>query len=175
MITRNLIACGLLLASASWAAVAQAEQGCPDGQAPIGRQPGPICVPQPGYGVGGPSPIQQRPNVRQPRWLDRWGAIAIDGVAQKMGTAADKSSSRDAKNAALKDCQTRGGSAQECKKTLLVYRNGCAAVALGADFVATSSAGSIEEASERAQKDCNANSTNCEVLYTPCSFAVLVD
>lgn len=175
MIMRSLITCGLLLASLSWAEAVRAEQGCPEGLAPIGQAPGPICVPQPGYGLGGPSPVQQRPNVPQPRWLDRWGAIAIDGVAQKMGAVTDKKNSRDAQKAALKECQTRGGSAQECKKTLLVYGNGCGAVALGSDFVVARGGGSIEQASERAQKDCSVNSANCEVLYTRCSYPVLVN
>lgn len=175
MTLRNLIAYGLPLAGLLWIGTGHAEQGCPDGLAPIGQAPGPICVPQPGYGIGGSSPIQQRPNVPQPRWLERWGAIAIDGVAQKMGAVTDKKSSRDAQKAALKECQTRGGSAQECKKTLLVYGNGCGAVALGADFVVARGGGSIEQASERAQKECSANSVDCEVLYTRCSYPVLVN
>ncbi|MGO1073669.1 hypothetical protein [Lysobacter sp. CA199] len=44
----------LALMSASFAA--RADQGCPEGLAPIGRAPGPICVPQPGY--HGPTPQQ---------------------------------------------------------------------------------------------------------------------
>lgn len=176
MIMRNLLACSLLMAGLSGMGLARAEQGCPAGLAPIGQAPGPICVPQPGYGIGGPSPVQQQqPSAPQPRWLDRWGAIAIDGVAQKMGAVTDRKSSRDAQKAALKDCQTRGGSAQECKKTLLVYGNGCGAVALGADFVVARGGGSIEQASERARKECSANSVDCEVLYTRCSYPVLVN
>lgn len=174
---RNLIVFCLLIAGISCSSFVYAEQGCPAGLAPIGQAPGPICVPQSGYGLGSPSaPAQgQRPNLPQPRWLERWGAIAIDGVAQKMGAVTDKKSSRDAQKAALKECQTRGGSAQECKKTLLVYGNGCGAVALGADFVVARGGGSIEQASERAQKECSANSVDCEVLYTRCSYPVLVN
>lgn len=44
-------AAGLLLL-ALLAQQAKAEQGCPDGLSPIGRAPGPICVPTPGYGTG---------------------------------------------------------------------------------------------------------------------------
>lgn len=119
--------------------------------------------------------MQQQPSTPQPRWHERWGAVAIDAVASKMGTATDRKSSRDAERAALKDCKNRGGTEQQCKKTLLVYGNGCGAVALGSDFVVARGGGSIEEASERAQKDCSANSVNCEVLYTRCSYPVLVN
>lgn len=166
---------GLLVAALLVHGSARAEQGCPDGLAPIGQAPGPICVPQPGYGIGGPSPVQQRPSAPQPRWIDRWGAIAIDGVASKMGTAVDKKSSREAQRAALKDCQSRGGTTQECKKTLLVYGNGCGAVALGSDFVVARGGGSVEQASERALKDCGLNSTGCEVQYSRCSYPVLIN
>ncbi|WP_082575581.1 DUF4189 domain-containing protein [Lysobacter sp. Root667] len=176
MIMRNLIACSLLLAGLSGAGAARAEQGCPAGLAPIGQAPGPICVPQPGYGIGGPSPVQQQgPSAPQPRWLDRWGAVAIDAVASKMGTATDRKSSRDAERTALKDCKNRGGTEQQCKKTLLVYGNGCGAVAVGSDFIVARGGGSIEEASARAQKECGMNSTECEVLYTRCSYPVLVN
>ncbi|UHQ21638.1 DUF4189 domain-containing protein [Lysobacter sp. 5GHs7-4] len=175
MIMRKLTVYGLLLAGLSWVAVAQAEQGCPDGLAPIGQAPGPICVPQPGYGIGGPSPVQQRPNVPQPRWLERWGAIAIDAVAGKMGTAADRKSSRDAERLALKDCKGRGGTEQQCRKTLLVYGNGCGVVAMGNDFVVARGGGSVEDASSRAMKECQMDSTGCEVLYKRCSYPVLVN
>lgn len=36
--------------------VAQAEQGCTDGLYPGGAGPGQICIPMPGYGVGGNIP-----------------------------------------------------------------------------------------------------------------------
>ena len=175
MIMRNLLVCGLLLAGLCGLGPARAEQGCPAGLAPIGQAPGPICVPQPGYGIGGPGPVQQQPSAPQPRWLDRWGAVAIDAVAGKMGTATDRRSRRDAERTALKDCKSRGGTEQQCKKTLLIYGNGCGAVAMGADLVLGRGGGSIEEASARAMKECGLNSTGCEVLYTRCSYPVLVN
>ncbi|WP_162250163.1 DUF4189 domain-containing protein [Lysobacter sp. Root667] len=170
MMWRRLLMVGLIVCGS-----AHAEQGCPEGLAPIGQAPGPICVPQPGYGIGGPSPVQQRLSAPQPRWLERWGAVAIDVVASKMGTATDRKSSRDAERAALKDCKNRGGTEQQCKKTLLVYGNGCGAVAMGVDLVAARGGGSVEEASARALKACGLDSTGCEVLYTRCSYPVLVN
>ncbi|KRA74700.1 hypothetical protein ASD78_10225 [Lysobacter sp. Root667] len=119
--------------------------------------------------------MQQRLSAPQPRWLERWGAVAIDVVASKMGTATDRKSSRDAERAALKDCKNRGGTEQQCKKTLLVYGNGCGAVAMGVDLVAARGGGSVEEASARALKACGLDSTGCEVLYTRCSYPVLVN
>lgn len=172
---RKMYSC-LLLFCLSVSGLAYAEQGCPAGLAPIGQAPGPICVPQPGYGIGGPSPVQQQqPSAPPPRWLDRWGAVAIDAVAGKMGTATDRKSRRDAERTALKDCKSRGGTEQQCKKTLLIYGNGCGAVAMGADLVLGRGGGSIEEASARAMKECGLNSTGCEVLYTRCSYPVLVN
>lgn len=174
---RNLIASCLLIAGISCSGFVHAEQGCPEGLAPIGRAPGPICVPQPGYGLGNPSaPAQsQQPSVPRPRWIDRWGAVSIDVVASKMGVATEKKSRREAQRTALKDCQARGGTAQECKKSLFTYGNGCGALALGSDYVAFDGGGTVEEATNKAQKLCSLNSTNCEVLYTRCSYPVLVN
>lgn len=155
--------------------LAYAEQGCPSGLIPTGQAPGPICVPMPGYGIGGPSPVQQRPSAPQPRWLDRWGAVAFDSVAAKMGTATDRKSSRDAERAALKDCKNRGGTEKQCKKTVLIYGNGCGAVALGGDLFAARGGGSVEDASANALKACEMDSTGCEVLYTHCNYPVLVN
>lgn len=152
----------------------QAEDGCPPGLAPIGQHPGPICVPMPGYGLGSGS-APSRPAPRQSRWQERWGAIAIDGVAAKMGTSQDRKSSRDAEKLALKECKSRGGTVNECKKTLLVYGNGCGAVAMGGDFVVARGGSSVEDASSRALKECGLNSSGCEVLYTKCSYPVLVN
>ncbi len=111
--------CCLLMFGLFASGLAYAEQGCPAGLVPTGQAPGPICVPMPGYGIGGPSPVQQRPSAPQPRWLDRWGAVAFDSVAAKMGTATDRKSSRDAERAALKDCKNRGGTEKQCKKTVV--------------------------------------------------------
>lgn len=174
---RSLIATCLVVVGISCSGFAHAEQGCPAGLAPIGQAPGPICVPQPGYGLGSsPAPAQgQQPSAPPPRWIDRWGAVSLDIVASKMGVATEKKSRREAQRSALKDCQGRGGSAQECKKSLFTYGNGCGALALGSDYVAFDGGGTVEEASSKAQKLCSLKSTDCEVLYTRCSYPVLVN
>lgn len=92
-----------------------------------------------------------------------------------MGVATEKKNRREAQRSALKDCQARGGAPQECKKSLFTYGNGCGALALGSDYVAFDGGGTVEEATNKAQKLCSLNSTNCEVLYTRCNYPVLVN
>lgn len=173
---RILASCGLLLLGMAASGWAQAEQGCPAGFAPLGQPPAPICQPMPGYSGsnnGGYSTPSQ-PRMPQPRWQERWGAIAIDVNAAKMGTAVNRKSSRDAERTALKECKSKGGTEKDCRRTLLVYGNGCGAVAMGKEGVVARGGSSIEDASARALKQCGIDTTDCEVLYTKCSYPVLV-
>ncbi|RDZ28736.1 DUF4189 domain-containing protein [Lysobacter silvisoli] len=172
---RTLTRCGLLLIGLLSANVALAEDGCPPGLVPTGRPPGPTCLPMPGYGLGGANANQGRPAPPQPRWLERWGAIAIDVNAAKMGTAADRKTARDAERLAMKQCKGKGGTEADCRRTLLVYGNGCGAVAMGKEVIVARGGINIEEASARALKECGVDTTGCEVLYTKCSYPVLVN
>lgn len=151
--------------------LAYAEQGCPAGLIPTGQAPGPICVPMPGYGIGGASPVQQQP--RGPRWSDRYGAIAADYAHGKFGTASNMSSNRKAVDSALAERRAKGGVAEECKKGLHSWANGCGAVVWGDQYAVTRSAASEEQASAAALKECGENTSDCRVYYSACSLPVM--
>lgn len=150
-----------------------AEQGCPEGLVPVGQAPGPICVPRPGYGLGrpGPGPVQQE--QRGPEWSYRYGAIAADYAHGKFGTASNMSSNRKAVSAALAQCQAKGGIAEECKKGLHSWANGCGAVVWGNQYAVTRSAASAEQASAAALQECGENTADCRVYYSGCSLPVM--
>lgn len=152
------------------AGLAHAEQGCPDGLIPTGRAPGPICVPMPGYGIGGASPVQQQ--ARGPRWSDRYGAISADYAHGKFGTASNMTNNRKAVITALAQCRANGGKQDECKKGLHSWANGCGAVVWGDRYAVTRSAGSVEQASADALEECGRNTADCRVYYSGCSFPV---
>lgn len=163
--------CYLLMSGLLASGGVKAEQGCPDGLTPTGQAPGPICVPMPGYGIGGPSPVQQQP--RGPQWMSRHGAIAMDYANGKLGTSSNMASERKAANAAIAQCRADGGAADGCKKGLHSWMNGCGVVAWGASFAATRSAQSVEQASAAALKECSQNTSDCQIYYSGCSYPVL--
>ncbi|UHQ21637.1 DUF4189 domain-containing protein [Lysobacter sp. 5GHs7-4] len=173
-IARNVVLCGSLLAGLSWSWMARAEQGCPDGLIPVGQAPGPICVPMQGY--GGPQasrPVAQPRQPRGPQWSYRYGAIAADYAHGKFGTASNMSSDRKAVSAALAQCRAKGGIAEECKKGLHSWANGCGAVVWGDQYAVTRSAASEEEASQAALQECGQNTADCRVYYSGCSLPVM--
>lgn len=161
----------LLLGLAS-SGLAQAEQGCPAGLAPIGQAPGPICVPQPGYGIGGPSPVQQPQQPRGPQWQSRFGAMSIDYTRGKLGTASNMANTRKAEKAAIAQCRANGGDDSSCKKNLLSWGNGCGVVAWGASFAAMRSGASVDAASNEALQACGQNTGDCQIYYSGCSYPV---
>lgn len=162
---------GLLVLVLSASGFAYAEQGCPAGLIPTGQAPGPICVPMPGYGIGGSGPIQQRP--QGPQWVDRYGAIAADYAHGKFGAASNMASNRTAVKTALAQCRANGGIEEECKQGLHAWANGCGAVVWGDKYAVTRSAGSVEQASADALKECGQNTADCRVYYSGCSLPVL--
>lgn len=152
--------------------LAKAEQGCPAGLIPTGQAPGPICVPMPGYGLGGPSPAQQpqRPHGRQ--WQSRFGAMSIDYTRGKLGTASNMASTRKAEKAAIAQCLANGGDDDSCKKNLLSWGNGCGVVAWGASFAAMRSGASVDAAASEALQVCGQNTGDCQIYYSGCSYPV---
>lgn len=160
-----------LLALVMVSCAAGAEQGCPEGLAPIGQAPGPICVPQPGYGVGGSGPLQPRA-PRGPRWQSRYGAMSIDYSRGKLGTAANQGSTRQAEKAAIAQCRADGGDDASCRKNLLSWGNGCGVVAWGASFAAMRSGASVDAAAAEALEVCGQNTADCQIYYSGCSYPV---
>ncbi|WP_046659007.1 DUF4189 domain-containing protein [Lysobacter capsici] len=157
--SRNIFAVLFLFST-----VVQAEQGCPDGLYPGGAAPGQICVPIPGYGLGGNAQAQP------PRWATRWGAIATDDGSTGggiLGQSEALSSRRQAENAALSDCRSKGGN--NCA-LVQAYHDQCIAVAWGRSRPYSVSAENSKVASELALAKCGQSDQACGIYYTGCSY-----
>jgi len=164
----KMLARALLLAMAGllWNGFAHAEGNCPPGQYAVGGQGWQGCNPIPGYGNQ-----QQRPQQPTPQWESRWGAIATDGPKGAMGVATDRGSERDASQAAMQDCQSKGG--VNCQIDA-AYDNQCAAVVVGGGYN-VSSRGTVDQAVAVGMKICrDAGRANCHVHYSACSLPVRV-
>ncbi|WP_159089642.1 DUF4189 domain-containing protein [Xanthomonas fragariae] len=98
---------------------AQAEQGCPPGQYPIGGQGVAACAPIPQE-----NSTQQEPRASG-KGIKTWGAIASDG-GDNLGVAKGKFTKSDAQEEALSKCKSVSG--KECQIDF-VYKNQCTAIA----------------------------------------------
>jgi len=144
---------------------------CPPGYYPIGGQGTMGCAPMPGNNN---SPQQQLQTPQRPAeiWQDRYGAIAIDDPRGVLGAATGMSTPRSARQAALIDCQNKGGG--DCWVST-PFRNGCAAViaSMAPSYVVADD--TAEKASARGMSTCQrSGNQNCRVYYTACSPPVRV-
>lgn len=156
---------GLLLLSG----VAHAEGNCPDGYYPIGGESGQAgpqgCAPIPGYNQ---QQGQQQASQPPPQWAARWGAIATDGPGGHLGAANGLPSKREAQEAALTNCQAKGGSPCAVE---VAFDNECAAMVVGHKEHSSNAAATVDEAIQLGIKTCaSAGDTNCHVYYSGCSL-----
>ncbi|MCC4597772.1 DUF4189 domain-containing protein [Xanthomonas campestris pv. phormiicola] len=155
---------------------ARAEQGCPPGQYPIGGQGAAACAPIPQE-----NQIQQQPAVPSGEWIKTWGAISIGSVDSTTiyGVTTGKLSKSEAEEDSLRRCSSR---AKDNCKVIFSYRNQCVALAepqidgraLSTGIIKYISAGTINEASVQAAKDCSmlnkkTTEAKCKVAYTACT------
>ncbi|MBB6339442.1 hypothetical protein FHR59_003732 [Xanthomonas arboricola] len=157
---------------------AQAEQGCPPGQYPIGGQGVASCAPIPQNSARqeGPSPTGT--------WIKSWGAIAMGSNDSTInyGVNTGKYSKSDAEKDALEKCSSHDQS--NCK-IFLTYRDQCAAIVepyinetlLTTGIVSFTKASTTVKARNRAQHDCKEKNkatpdVECKTVYTACSDPV---
>ncbi|MFY3938089.1 DUF4189 domain-containing protein [Achromobacter xylosoxidans] len=170
---RTLIIASLAIAlNFSHAAMAQAEQGCPDGYAPSVGTPGQQCVPIPveiAPAAGGASTASSRD-------AQRWGAVAYDALSGSIGISADRASKARAEKDALVQCATKGGARCVINTT---YHDQCVAVAYGPSpkgsgvLVNSVTAAGEELARMRALETCEKDTgASCQAFYTGCSLPV---
>lgn len=161
----------LLLLVLLFVGIAQAEQGCPDGLYPGGAAPGQLCIPMPGYGIGGNIPAAAAP---ESGWKLTWGAVALSSTGE-IGAITGQPSESKAKREALARCAGYGG--KDCKLNL-AYKNQCVVVvwpSVAGASAFSQSAASIEEASAVALPACAAKSgAQCKIAYSACTDPVLV-
>lgn len=155
---RSLILAVLLGLSGS----AFAEHGCQDGFVPVnqGNGQGQTCVADYNLPYWNDSSQSATPTEV---WVDRWGAIAVNPDNGNVGTIANQSSKRKAKQVALERC----GSNCEVEIT---YYNQCAAIAWGTGRYSVNSAANADEASSRAIESCGRGASDCKVVFTECSL-----
>lgn len=153
----------LMLAMAAGSALA--EGGCPAGQYPYDTPQARQCVPIP----GGSSSADASP----PRWLDRWGALAVDPATGDMGVSAGESSQSAARQLAMERCAANGSSGCAVEST---FHNQCAAIARGGGRRATATAATEKEAQDRAIKKLTrcASEVRCAVAWSDCSLPARV-
>ena len=132
-------------------------QNCPEGMVPEGGQGVASCVPV----DGGSQP--------QGHWISRWGAIATDVANQGMGASFNQSSEEQAKQSAIANCFSNGGSSCKVQTT---YFNSCIAIVAGDRGFNIENAQTIDEAVKKGMKGCvGVGDANCRARYTSCSTA----
>lgn len=134
------------------------------------------CVPIQGQGWQGCAPTGNNQQPQQPmsppaHWVDRWGALATDDAAGILGTATNMFSEQMANNAALKDCQAKGG--LKCGNPVS-YHNQCVAMVAGHNGYDVSVGPTIEKAVEVSTQRCSRKSNDCHVYYSACSYPVRI-
>lgn len=156
-----------LLAALLASAAAFAEEGCPPGLFPnTSGAAGGGCVP---FGANAGATGGRAPSVSPIRWgPSRWGAIAVDETNSGVGTSAGMTSKRKAKEAAMLDCQGKGGNG--CKISI-AYSNQCAVIAWGDTQASVIARTTLREAETVAMTDCEQLTDNCRVYYSDCTYA----
>lgn len=158
---------GLVLL-AGLARFAHAEGGCPAGYEPwrVPIQSMADCMPIQGDDRPGPPVASSAPG---PRWVSRWGAVAIGSTAAGggVGVATDQRSRSKAESAAIKQCRETGGG-KACK--VFSYHDQCVAIAWGSRSYVVQSAESIALASRIALEECDGKTDACRIFYSACSL-----
>lgn len=151
---------------------AVAENGCPNGESPIGpRSEGnPLgCIID--HDLQRSQVQSEQPQAPRGHWETRWGAIATDAAKGKLGGVTNHKNKQAATQAALKQCYARGG--KDCK-VRLTYYNQCAAMAWGDTKHGGGGRDTLEEANLSALQRCSEVTANCKVVYNACSNPVWI-
>jgi hypothetical protein len=152
----------IMLVLLAFANASFAEGGCPPGQYPQEGQGWKSCVPIPGQAGG-----QDRQTAV--RWADRWQALSTDTTKAVIGTATGLDSMDEAESAALRDCESNGGS--HCKITASLA-NGCIGMSVGSSLLTAAYGTTKAEAEQSAVDKCTkGGDSKCSVYYSSCSYA----
>jgi hypothetical protein len=159
-ITTLILLATLLFTSVAWA------------QCATGVDTGGQCIPPDALGPQGNS-NQPRNQPQQPRavWSDRWGAIAEDFDASKVGTAVEQESKSQAEEAALSNCARHGG--VNCQITLNYY-NQCAAVAVDEKNRVVRTRAPTKEQAEHVALNGFGKGHITKIVYSACSLPVRI-
>jgi hypothetical protein len=151
---------------------ALAENGCPNGESPIGPRSdaNPLgCIID--HDLNRQQAQPEQPQAPRGRWETRWGAIATDAVAGTLAGVVNFSSKQSAQKAAFTQCKANGG--ENCLVRIAFY-NQCAVIASGDTFHTSQSAGTVKIASDIALQECAYKTNNCKIYYSDCSPPVWI-
>jgi len=125
------------------------------------------CGPDPNYRAP-----QQAPQRPAEVWQDRYGAIAGDDKKGILGIATDMRAEGAAKDAAMLDCNAKGGVACQVK---IAFRNACAAFSTGDTQYTVVARPMLEDAISAGIKGCmETGDRNCRTALKVCSTPVRV-
>jgi hypothetical protein len=148
--------------------VIHAQAACSPGTVPYGAGQGQnVCGPD-----NNQQHLQRQQQQPPPQWSRRWGAIATDGAGGHFGATAGVSTQGMAKQVALADCQSKGGT--QCAIEV-AYDNECAAMVIGDKGHNSGAAPTLDRAIQLGLDACARNGdTNCRVYYSACSLPVRI-
>lgn len=139
-----------------------AQAGCPPGKYPVAGPGWSYCADVPGS-----NDQPAAANQSAPRLANNWIAIAVDLPNGFVGTATSLNSSDRAKQLAILDCKSKGGTS--CKSEVSV-ENGCVAMTVGASMMNTEGAGTKEDAEKKSMQQCSAVDSQCHVYFSGCAL-----
>lgn len=115
------------------------------------------------------SSAEDNPDTNGPEWETRWGAIAR-GKAGGWGAVSDMLSEQSAAKAALSQCKSTADTKDAECKISITYYNQCAVYVWGSSGGVSSSAVDVATAGKQAMERCSETSSDCEILYSACSY-----
>lgn len=121
-----------------------------------------------GNGWEGCSLLPDSGEPEKPKWVSRWGAIAVDAGKPAMGASHSTPSKKRAERDAIDQCRKKGGT--KCEIEIAYYNQRVSMVTGdGAYFVQTNDSESV--ASARGMERCSDAQTGCRVFYSACSLS----
>ena len=155
-----------VIAAVIFYGTAHADGGSPPGQLPQQANGWKACVPN-----GSANDSSGPPDTFVgPTWQARWISLAVDGDKAILGRSSESSTEAQARQSALQDCESQGGTT--CH-VFITAKNGCIAMVAGAKRINGYSAPTTKQAETQAIKDCeDSKDTNCKLYYSACVQAV---
>jgi hypothetical protein len=172
VMTRYLLILFLVLLMAD--RLASAEGRCPDGYFPIGGgDAGWLgCAPMgpKTEGDGDSGPPMQMPA----QYVAQWGSIAR-GKGGAWGAVSNFASEESAKDGSILQCEESASVKPALCGIVLTYYNQCVVFVWGSGKGEAHSAIDIPKATHNAIANCSLYSDECEIIYSNCSYAKLVE
>ncbi|MGO1069628.1 DUF4189 domain-containing protein [Lysobacter sp. CA199] len=112
------------------------------------------------------------PTAPEPRWANRWGAVANDKTGI-FGVSVNEATEKRAAKSAIADCKKKGGA--DCASSF-TYGNQCVSIATSDSDSTVARATDLRTAESDSLQGCQkaSNGQLCAVYYSACSLPVKV-